>query len=101
MPLSRMWCSSVVAIVPLECAVGCGHRRDLAVEPPAHLSYTAPDHVVDQSRVEAGALGERAQDYGAEAGGMYAGQASVALAERGTHCLDDDCVAHGSAFRWL
>ena len=40
---------------------------------------------------------ERLQDQGGQVGRVDAGQAPVALADRGAYCLDDDGVAHGTS----
>jgi hypothetical protein len=62
----------------------------------ADLPHAAPDHVVDQRRIDPGPLGQRPERMGREVGRVHAGEASVALADRGPDRLDDDCVSHAS-----
>jgi len=63
----------------------------------ADLHHAAPDHVIDQHRVDAGALGEGLQDVRRDVGGVDARQASAPLAQRGSDSFDDDGIAHGDS----
>ena len=55
---------------------------------------THPDDVVDQARVDAGALRQRPQHVRRQVDGVDAGQSTVALADRGPDGLDDHRVTH-------
>ncbi|MCO5556213.1 hypothetical protein L7F22_009759 [Adiantum nelumboides] len=61
----------------------------------AALGHAAPDDVLDLRRVDAGPLDQAAQHMGRQVGGVDAGEAALALADRAAYSLDDDCVSHG------
>ena len=84
-------------------------RRDVLGEArrePAHpadrglladLRDTADDHVVDEVRVDARALDDRADDVRAEVGGVPPGQRAAAPADRGADRVEEEGFGHGSS----
>jgi hypothetical protein len=58
------------------------------------LGNAAPDHVVDDRRVDTGAFQQFIEHDCGQVGWMYAGQPAVALPDRGPYRLDDDCLTH-------
>ena len=64
----------------------------------ADLVDGAADHVVDEGRVDAAAVDERAEGVGEEGYGVDVGEgaAGLALAYRGPDGFDDDGVTHGA-----
>jgi hypothetical protein len=58
------------------------------------LGDTAPDHVVDDLRIDPRPLDERAQHDRGEVGGVHAGQPAVPLAHGGADRLHDHCFPH-------
>jgi hypothetical protein len=60
----------------------------------ADLGDTTPDHVIDDDRVDATSLCERAEHIGGQIGRVYRRQSSVALAHGGPDSLDDDRITH-------
>jgi hypothetical protein len=60
----------------------------------AGLGYTTPDHVVDDRRVDTGALGQTVENLSGQVARMHSGQTAVALADRRPDRLDDDGFSH-------
>ena len=63
----------------------------------ADLHHAAHHDVVDDRRVDAGALDERVQRLGGEVDRMPVLQLAVAPAERCADGIDDHCVRHGNS----
>src|SRR6266568_1394393 len=65
----------------------------------ADLRYAAPDHVVDDRRIDTAPPGQRLQHVRGQLHRMNPGQPSVPLADRRPDRLDDDRVPHGFSLR--
>ena len=76
------WLSQAVRVMFIACA-------------PTLLMHPAHD-LIDVARRDAGALDHFHHHRAEYVGGMGAGQRSVALADRGTTCFDDDDLGHGT-----
>ena len=63
----------------------------------AERADAAPDHVVDETRIEPDPVGERAEHVGGQRGRVHSGQCTVPFADRGPDGVDNDCVAHGNS----
>ena len=71
-------------------------RRTMSLDcSPAWVTHAADD-LLDQLGVDAGALEHLALHEAEQLSGVYAGEAAVALAERGADSIDDDGVSHGT-----
>src|SRR5262249_4798738 len=66
---------------------------DVARLPPNGVDTTG-DHVVNGSGVDVGPVEQSAPPQGTQVDGMYSGQCAIALADRGTHCVDDVRLGH-------
>ena len=63
----------------------------------AGLHDAAPDDVVDDLGVDAGALDQAVEHLRRQLAGMHTRQAAVALADRRPHRLDDYGFSHGTS----
>ena len=61
----------------------------------AHLRDAAPEHVVDDGRVDARALGQRLQDVAGEVDRVHGGQRAPSPPDGRADGFDDDGIAHG------
>ena len=73
--------SQAVRVTLLDCCTGLGDA--------------AADDLLDEGRVDAGALEQPDLDGAEGLRGMQAGQPAASLADRSTDCLDDYWCAHG------
>jgi hypothetical protein len=77
---------------------GCESRIATDVEGLlAHLRDTTPDHVVNDGRVDAGALYEALENHGGEIDGIDSAENSLLRlpdTDGRSDCSHDDCVAH-------
>jgi hypothetical protein len=61
----------------------------------ADLVHAAGDHVVDELRVDAGALRQPGQDQTQEVGRVHTLQAALTPSNGGADGVDDNCFTHG------
>ena len=59
------------------------------------LHDAAPDHIVDDLRVDSGPLSESVENLGRELSRVHTGQSAVALSDRCAHSLDNYRFRHG------
>ena len=62
----------------------------------ADLGHASADHVIDRAGIDTGAVDQAAQRVREQVDGVHGGKraAGLALADRSSDCVDDDCVAH-------
>ena len=93
--LEPHWRSTVVAGTDSGHPAASTALRATLTRLLAHLRHAAHHHVVDERRIEPGAIGERLERLGGEVDGVPVAQLAVALPQRGPDGVDDHRGRHG------